>query len=410
MLCMKRKYIMLSMLISGPKQPGNDIDVYLQPLIKELKELWEEGVDVFYSFKKEVFKMRAMIFCTINDFPTYGNLSGYSVKGHKACPVCEEGTCYHQLQHGRKTVYLGHRRFLRRGHPYRRLKNAFFGGQVYEDAPVPLTGEQVYEKVKNINVIFGKTAKSRKETNVWKKRSVFFDLPYWRTLDVRHCIDVMHVEKNVCDSIVGTLLNIQGSSKDGVKARLDLQAMGIREELHPRPYGKRTYCPPASHTLSKDEKRSFCECLHGTKVPSGYSSNFKRLVSMKDLKLVGQKSHDCHVLMQQLLPIAIRGIAEYDLRVVLTRLCVFFNAVCGKVFDIEKLDELENEGYLILCQLEKLFVPTFFDIMVHLIVHLVREIKLCGPIHLRWMYPIERSMKFLKGYVKNAYRPKASIV
>ena len=48
--------------------------------------------------------------------------------------------------------------------------------------------------------------------------------------------------------------------------------------------------------------------------------------------------------------------------------------------------------------------------MVHLIVHLVREIKLCGPIHLRWMYPIERSMKFLKGYVKNAYRPEASIV
>ena len=131
---------------------------------------------------------------------------------------------------------------------------------------------------------------------------------------------------------------------------------------------------------------------------------------MKDLKLVGQKSHDCHVLMQQILPIAIRGIAEYDLRVVLTRLCVFFNAVCGKVFDIEKLDELENEVYLILCHLEKLFVPTFFDIIIHLIVHLVREIKLCCPIHLRWMYPIERSMKFLKGYVKNAYRPEASIV
>ncbi|KAI9126289.1 hypothetical protein K1719_002710 [Acacia pycnantha] len=185
----------------------------------------------------------------------------------------------------------------------------------------------------------------------------------------------MHVEKNVCDSIVGTLLNIQGSSKDGVKARLDLQAMGIREDLHPRPYGKRTCCAPASHTLSKDEKRSFCECLHDTKVPSGYSSNFKRLVSMKDLKLVGQKSHDCHVLMQQLLLVAIRGIAEYDLRVVLTRLCFFFNAVCSKVFEIEKLDELENEGYLILCPLEKLFVPTFFDIMVHLIVHLVREIR-----------------------------------
>ena len=74
---------------------------------------------------------------------------------------------------------------------------------------------------------------------------------------MRHCIDVMHVEKNVCDNIIGTLLNIQGSSKDGVEARLDLQAMEIREDLHPRPYGNRTYCPPASYTLSKDEKRSY---------------------------------------------------------------------------------------------------------------------------------------------------------
>ena len=67
---------------------------------------------------------------------------------------------------------------------------------------MPLTRSKFKKKEKNINVIFGKTGKSIKETNVWKRRSVFFDLPYWRTLDVRHCIDVMHVEKNACDSIV----------------------------------------------------------------------------------------------------------------------------------------------------------------------------------------------------------------
>ena len=121
-LCMKRKYIMLSMMISGPKQPGNDIDVYLKPLIDDLRLLWEEGIDVFDRFSGEDFKLRAMLFCTINDFPAYGNLSGYSVKGHKACPICEDGTCFFQLKNGRKTCYLGHRRFLRRDHPYRRLK------------------------------------------------------------------------------------------------------------------------------------------------------------------------------------------------------------------------------------------------------------------------------------------------
>ncbi|GAU16669.1 hypothetical protein TSUD_326190 [Trifolium subterraneum] len=48
--------------------------------------------------------------------------------------------------------------------------------------------------------------------------------------------------------------------------------------------------------------------------------------------------------------------------------------------------------------------------MVHLIVHLVREIRLCGPVYLRWMYPVEQYMKILKGYMKNQNRPKASIV
>ena len=67
-LCMKRKYILLSMMISGPRQPGNDIDVYLSPLIDDLRLLWNEGVEVDDAYSGEKFKMRAMLFCTINDF------------------------------------------------------------------------------------------------------------------------------------------------------------------------------------------------------------------------------------------------------------------------------------------------------------------------------------------------------
>jgi len=62
--------------------------------------------------------MHAILFCTINDFPTYGNLSGYSVKGHKAYPICEENTTSHQLKNERKIVYLRHQRFLEANHPY----------------------------------------------------------------------------------------------------------------------------------------------------------------------------------------------------------------------------------------------------------------------------------------------------
>jgi len=96
------------MLISGLKQPGNDIDVYLSPLIEVLKLMWDQGVEVFDGFANETFKLHAMLFYTIIDFPSYGNLLGYSVKGHKACLICEEDIASQQLKHRRKTVYLRH--------------------------------------------------------------------------------------------------------------------------------------------------------------------------------------------------------------------------------------------------------------------------------------------------------------
>ena len=46
-LCIKRKYIMLCMMIAGPREPGNDIDVYLTPLIEDLRTMWEHGVCVW---------------------------------------------------------------------------------------------------------------------------------------------------------------------------------------------------------------------------------------------------------------------------------------------------------------------------------------------------------------------------
>ncbi|KAG4961006.1 hypothetical protein JHK87_037639 [Glycine soja] len=251
-LCIKRKYIMMSMMIAGPRQPGNDIDVYLAPLIEDLTKLWVEGVDVYDGNAHESFRLRAMIFCTINDFPAYGNLSGYSVKGHLACPICEKDTTYLQLKHGKKTVYTRHRRFLQPFHPYRRLKKAFDGTSENDSASIPLSGVEVFDRVKNICNIYGKTQKKDgAPKNIWKKRSIFFDLPYWCNLDVRHCLDVMHVEKNVCDSLVGTLLNIKGKTKDGLKCRQDLVEMGVRHQLHPVSKGLRTYLPPACHTMSK---------------------------------------------------------------------------------------------------------------------------------------------------------------
>ena len=94
---------------------------------------------------QQTFRLRAMIFCIINDFPAYGNLSGYSVKGHHACPICEKKTSYIQLKHGKKTIYTRHQRFLKPYHPYQRLKKAFNGENGIESAPKPLVGHKVYD-------------------------------------------------------------------------------------------------------------------------------------------------------------------------------------------------------------------------------------------------------------------------
>ena len=96
------------------------------------------------------------------------------------------------------------------------------------------------------------------------------------------------MEKNVCDSLIGTLLNIKGKTKDGLKSRQVLVQLGIRDELHPVSRGDRTYLPQACHTMSTAEKFFFfCHCLLHVKVPQGYFSNIKSLVSIKDLKLIG---------------------------------------------------------------------------------------------------------------------------
>ncbi|KAL8148879.1 hypothetical protein AgCh_006037 [Apium graveolens] len=188
---MKRKYIMLALLIPGPKEPGNNIDIYLQPLIEDLKLLWDEG---------------------------YGNLSGYTIKGAKACPICEDATIDLCLNNCKKNVYMGHRTFLPLNHPYRKRKKSFDGTVETRVARLPLTGSEVLERVKDIDVVLGKF-------------------------------------------LVGTLLNIPGKSKDGMKARLDMQEMGIRVELAPQQSGKRAYLPPACYTLSGKEKNQLFKVI-----------------------------------------------------------------------------------------------------------------------------------------------------
>jgi hypothetical protein len=96
---------------------------------------------------------------------------------------------------------------------------------------------------------------------MWKKQSIFCELPYWKDLDVRHLIDVMHVEKNVCERLLGTLLNTDGKTRDHGHARADLKKMRIRLVLWLDDSVKAMDLPTSCITLSKHEKKEFCGCF-----------------------------------------------------------------------------------------------------------------------------------------------------
>jgi hypothetical protein len=166
--------------------------------------------------------------------------------------------------------------------------------------------------------------------------------------EIGHAIDTMHVEKGVFESTIGLLLDIPGKTKDGLSAHKDLQALEIREELHSqeRANGK-AYLPPTSYTLTTEEKRAICMCLHGIRVLIGFSTNIKNLVSMSELKMSGYNTHDCHTMLLLFLVIAIRAFNHPYLKMVhpylkmmITRMCHFFNAISKKVIDFSELDEL----------------------------------------------------------------------
>lgn len=205
---------------------------------------------------------------------------------------------------------------------------------------------------------------------------------------MRHSLDMMHTEKNVCENIIYTLQNDSAKTKDHVNARRDLKDMGLRPDLWPNDNGK---YPLAVFTLTNRGKKAFLTTLKNITVPDGYSSNISRCIDLENLKLNGMlKSHDCHILMEQLLPLAMRTALPDEVSAVLIELCSFFRQLCGKVLKVEDLDKLQNQIVLTLCHMEMLFPPSFFTVMIHLVVHLVEEAKLGGPVHYRWMYPIER--------------------
>ena len=114
-----------------------------------------------------------------------------------------------------------------------------------------------------------------------------------------HNLDVIHIEKNVVDNIINTLLNLDGKTNDNLKVCQDLKGIGIKSELHlENVRNDQTHMPHACYHMNASKNDGFLQVLKDVRMPDGYSSNISRCVKLKECKISGMKSHDNHILMQ----------------------------------------------------------------------------------------------------------------
>ena len=132
----------------------------------------------------------------------------------------------------------------------------------------------------------------------------------------------MHIEKNVFEQIINTVMNVKDKTKDDLKdmlthckcRRLHVRVVKARER------SRQEVMPQAPNVLQKEHRKVVCEWICKLKFPDGYALNLSRCVDMRNASLHNLKSHDCLVFMQRLLPLAFRDLLPTNVWNVLTEL------------------------------------------------------------------------------------------
>ena len=133
---------------------------------------------------------------------------------------------------------------------------------------------------------------------IYNKKSAWWGLSYWKDLSLPHNLDVMHIEKNICENILWTLLKVEGKTKDTANTRLELHDMNIRPLYHGVQQGTSLKFLEARYVLMEKHRVEFCKFLKGVKFPDGYAANLAKSISADGTKVVGKlKMHTCHVLL-----------------------------------------------------------------------------------------------------------------
>jgi hypothetical protein len=198
------------------------------------------------------------------------------------------------------------------------------------------------------------------EQHIWTNKSGLTRLPYFDDLLLPHTIDVMHTEKNVAKALWATLMDIPDKSKDNPKARVDLAALCDRP--------KQEMCSLLEAARHGEGLR-----MQTLMFPDGYATNLRMGVNLSTLRVLGMKSNDYHIWIERLLSAMDRGYVPKPLWLVLAKLSYFFRQLCAKELSWTVVDDLEKAAPMLLCKLEKIFSPGFFNLMQHLIMHLPNE-------------------------------------
>nr|GEW02383.1 hypothetical protein [Tanacetum cinerariifolium] len=148
-------------------------------------------------------------------------------------------------------------------------------------------------------------------------------------------------------------------------------------------------------------QKKFCQFIKGVKLPDRFGSNFKHKVTDNDTNITGLKSHDRHIMMQRLLSYGLQRYFPPDVAKPIIKLGLFFKQICSQTLMEDDMLKAQSKVVDILCKLELIYPPGFFDIMIYLVTHLLPEALEGGPIRPRWMYPFERFMKNLKKLFKD---------
>jgi len=224
----------------------------------------------------------------------------------------------------------------------------------------------------------------------WLKRSIFWELSYWKTNLLRHNLNVMHIEKNMFENIFNTVMDVKGKTKDNIKARLDMALYCNLKNIELVYDESRVAKLRASFVLEKNAQLLVYKWLKSLRFLDGHASNISRLVNIEDCRLYGMKSHDCHVVMQTLIPLAFRDLLSKGIWDALTEISHFFRDICSNKLNVDHIERLQMNIIETLCKFEMIFPPSFFDSMEHLPIHLPFEAKARGLVQHRWMYPFER--------------------